>query len=225
MGVTQSFRSEGTVISAVASSWKSVSQRQRAYDDIPEDRRLCPGVGRADGIPVSFFLNRDDTVDLAIVNAEDGVARRTLGADLGLEGDRRHCVLWDTADDAGRPVPPGVYRLRVSLKEADRVAKSFRTGIAARFQVAGESFLTEPGPFSELVAGAVAAETGVVPELSTGGGTSDARFIKDHCPVLELGLVGTSMHQVDEHVEVAHIGQLKAVYGRVLADYFAAGGA
>jgi succinyl-diaminopimelate desuccinylase len=107
-------------------------------------------------------------------------------------------------------------------EEADRVAKKFGIGIAARFQVAGESFLTVPGPFSELVARAVAAETGVTPELSTGGGTSDARFVKDHCPVLEFGLVGTTMHQIDEHVDVAHIGQLKAVYGRILADYFAA---
>jgi succinyl-diaminopimelate desuccinylase len=104
--------------------------------------------------------------------------------------------------------------------EADRVAKEFGVGIAARVQVSGESFLTEPGPFTELVVRAIAAETGVTPELSTSGGTSDARFVKDHCPVLEFGLVGPSMHQVDEHVEVAHIRELKAVYGRILAEYF-----
>jgi succinyl-diaminopimelate desuccinylase len=71
------------------------------------------------------------------------------------------------------------------------------------------------------VAKAVEAETGVTPELSTTGGTSDARFIKDHCPVVEFGLVGQSMHQVDEHVRLAHIETLKAVYGRILKDYFA----
>src|SRR5262245_3236998 len=100
MAVTQSFRSDGTVISAVASRWKSPAQRHRASEEIPAERRLCPGVPRAQGIPVSFFLNRDDTVDLAIVNAEDGGLRRTLRTGLALEGDRRHCVLWDGADDA-----------------------------------------------------------------------------------------------------------------------------
>ena len=109
-------------------------------------------------------------------------------------------------------------------EEADRAAKAFGIGIAARFQVSGESFLTEPGPFTDLVARAVAAETGVTPALSTSGGTSDARYVKDHCPVVEFGLVGATMHQTDEHVEVAHIRQLKAVYSRILADYFAAGG-
>ena len=134
MGVTQSFRTEGTVISAVASHWKSPAQRDRAYEDIPEGRRLCPGVERADGIPVSFFLNRDDTLDLAIVNAEDGGLRRTLATGLVLEGNSRHCVLWDTLDEGGEPVPPGIYRLRVSLEEADRVA------------TAGEAIRVAPQP-------------------------------------------------------------------------------
>jgi succinyl-diaminopimelate desuccinylase len=106
-------------------------------------------------------------------------------------------------------------------EEADRAAKAFGIGIAARFQVSGESFFTEPGPFTDLVARAVAAETGVTPALSTSGGTSDARYVKAHCPVVEFGLVGATMHQTDEHVEVAHIHQLKAVYSRILADYFA----
>lgn len=106
-------------------------------------------------------------------------------------------------------------------EEADTAAKDAGIGIAVRFQVSGESFVTEPGPFVELVARAVEAGTGVRPELSTSGGTSDARFIKDHCPVVEFGLVGATMHQVDEHVEVEHIRQLKAVYGRILGDYFA----
>lgn len=109
-------------------------------------------------------------------------------------------------------------------EEADRLAAEFRVGIAARFQVSGEPFLTAPGAFSELVVRAVASETGVRPELSTSGGTSDARFVKELCPVIEFGLVGATMHQTDEHVEVAHIEQLKAVYTRILADYFAAGG-
>jgi succinyl-diaminopimelate desuccinylase len=97
------------------------------------------------------------------------------------------------------------------------------TGVAFdwRISVSGESFLTPPGALSALVARAVEAETGIVPELSTSGGTSDARFVKDHCPVVEFGLVGKTMHQVDERVEVAQIGRLKAIYGRMLRDYFA----
>lgn len=94
-------------------------------------------------------------------------------------------------------------------------------GFALRTEVSGESFLTPPGDFVDLVAEAVAAETGLRPVLSTSGGTSDARFVKDHCPVVEFGLVGRTMHQVDERVEVAQIGQLKQVYLRILQDYFA----
>ena len=65
------------------------------------------------------------------------------------------------------------------------------------------------------------AETGVTPILSTSGGTSDARFVKNHCPVVEFGLVGKTMHQVDERVMVEQVHQLKSVYKRILTDYFA----
>jgi succinyl-diaminopimelate desuccinylase len=104
--------------------------------------------------------------------------------------------------------------------EAGKVAAEFGVEVAARVTVSGESFLTPPGRLSDLVAAAVEAETGVVPVLSTSGGTSDARFVKDHCPVVEFGLVGRTMHQVDERVEVVQIGQLKAIYTRILKDYF-----
>jgi len=104
--------------------------------------------------------------------------------------------------------------------EIDRVAEEFGVSGAMKVKVSGESFLTPPGPLSDLVAHAVEAETGVRPVLSTTGGTSDARFVKDHCPVVEFGLVGQTMHQVDERVEVAQIHQLKAIYGRILRDYF-----
>ncbi|HEV8035152.1 succinyl-diaminopimelate desuccinylase [Yoonia sp.] len=106
-------------------------------------------------------------------------------------------------------------------EEADQVAADFGVKIAMRVKVSGESFVTPPGELSDLIAGAVEAETGRKPELSTSGGTSDARFVKDHCPVVEFGLVGKTMHQVDERVEVAQIGQLKAIYTRILTDYFA----
>jgi succinyl-diaminopimelate desuccinylase len=105
--------------------------------------------------------------------------------------------------------------------ELDRVAAEFGVTGDMQVKVSGESFLTAPGPLSDLVAGAVEAETGVTPTLSTTGGTSDARFVKDHCPVVEFGLVGQTMHQVDERVEIAQIHQLKAIYARTLRDYFA----
>jgi succinyl-diaminopimelate desuccinylase len=106
--------------------------------------------------------------------------------------------------------------------EADKAAQEGRVGIATRFTVSGESFFTEPGAFTDLVARAVEAETSVKPTLSTSGGTSDARFIRAHCPVVEVGLVGATMHQTDEMVDVEQIEQLKNIYTRILRDYFAA---
>ena len=105
--------------------------------------------------------------------------------------------------------------------EADAIEAAFGVQVGMVVKISGESFLTPPGDLSALVADAVQAETGVRPEYSTTGGTSDARFVKDHCPVVEFGLVGKTMHQVDERVEVAQIGQLKAIYSRILRDYFA----
>jgi succinyl-diaminopimelate desuccinylase len=105
--------------------------------------------------------------------------------------------------------------------EAEAVAEATGVEISLKISVSGEAFLTPPGALSALVAKAVEAETGRKPVASTSGGTSDARFVKDHCPVVEFGLVGKTMHQVDERVEVAHIQALKAIYGRILRDYFA----
>ena len=105
--------------------------------------------------------------------------------------------------------------------EADRVASEFGVAVDMRVKISGEAFLTPPGPLSDLVAASVKAETGVEPELSTTGGTSDARFIKAHCPVVEFGLVGKTMHQVDERIETEQIHALKRIYARILADYFA----
>ncbi len=105
--------------------------------------------------------------------------------------------------------------------EASKVDAEFGTRTKVQIKISGESFLTPPGELSDLVAYAVATETGVTPEFSTSGGTSDARFVKDHCPVVEFGLVGKTMHAVDERVEIAQITQLKSIYTRILRDYFA----
>jgi len=84
-----------------------------------------------------------------------------------------------------------------------------------------DAFVTSPGPFLDLVVGAITEVTGRTPTLSTTGGTSDARFIKNYCPVLEFGLVGQTMHQVDERTAVADLTTLTAVYRRILDRYFA----
>lgn len=146
-----------------------------------------------------------------------------------------------TTIDTGNPatnVIPAETRMTVNLRfndlhsgasltdwlraEADKVAGETGVRIEMEAKISGEAFLTPPGELSDLVAKAVTAETGLVPVLSTTGGTSDARFVKSHCPVVEFGLVGHRMHQVDERVWTEDIHALKRIYTRILIDYFAA---
>lgn len=89
-------------------------------------------------------------------------------------------------------------------------------------RLTGNAFITEPGPFVDVCAGAVLDVTGKAPELSTTGGISDARFIRGLCPVVELGLVGATMHAVDECTPVAQVQELTAIYERLIDRYFAA---
>lgn len=89
-----------------------------------------------------------------------------------------------------------------------------------RLERTGEAFLTPTGEFSDLLAAAVKSVTGIKPELSTSGGTSDARFIKDYCQVAEFGLIGRTIHKVDEQVPVETIYRLTDVYLAVLENYF-----
>lgn len=106
-------------------------------------------------------------------------------------------------------------------EQAALVDADFGTETEVKVKISGKSFITPPGDLSDLVAKSVQAETGVAPELSTSGGTSDARFMQHHCPVVEFGLVGKTMHQVDERVDIDQIRALKAIYSRILTDYFA----
>jgi succinyl-diaminopimelate desuccinylase len=106
-------------------------------------------------------------------------------------------------------------------QHTDDIINTFGVDINTKIHISGESFITPPGTFSNLVARAVQVETNREPVLSTSGGTSDARFVQHHCPVVEFGLVGKTMHQVDERVEIAHIHKLKSIYTRILSDYFA----
>jgi succinyl-diaminopimelate desuccinylase len=85
-----------------------------------------------------------------------------------------------------------------------------------------EAFITEPGPFVGLVQDAVEQETGVLPKLSTSGGTSDARFVKDYCPVLEFGPTNATIHQTDERISIDELRATQSVYARIIANYFSA---
>jgi succinyl-diaminopimelate desuccinylase len=91
------------------------------------------------------------------------------------------------------------------------------------FSGTGDVFLTKPGPLVLTLKDAVQSVTGRVPKLTTGGGTSDARFIKDICPVVEFGLVNATIHQVDEHTSIADLEKLTDIYGRFISNYFRTG--
>ncbi len=104
--------------------------------------------------------------------------------------------------------------------EVKRIASEHKCKSSMDVLATAESFITPKGEFTDLVASAVYKTLGVQPQLSTSGGTSDARFITHHCPVVEVGLVGKTIHQVDENVEVQHIRDLKSVYAQCLKDFF-----
>jgi succinyl-diaminopimelate desuccinylase len=144
-----------------------------------------------------------------------------------------------TSVDVGNPTVnliPGEARARFNIRYNDLHSPASLKALIERraHDAAGNSiryafdwppsnadvFITKPGPFTDLAAAAIAEVTGRRPKLSTSGGTSDARFIKDYCPVLEFGLVGQTMHQVDERVPVADLLTLTAIYRRIIEKYF-----
>lgn len=144
-----------------------------------------------------------------------------------------------TSIDVGNPatnVIPAAASARLNIRfNTEHTGASLRSWIEAEAQAASrgdvalqvtyargnsEAFLTEPGPFVALVSAAIETVTGRTPKLSTSGGTSDARFIKSVCPVVEFGLVGQTMHKVDERVPVADLTALTAIYRTIITRYF-----
>jgi succinyl-diaminopimelate desuccinylase len=117
--------------------------------------------------------------------------------------------------------------LKALLREqASAILAGSRLSLDLAFEPHAETFLTEPGQLDALLSEAVNEVTGLTPSLSTDGGTSDARFIKDYCPVIEFGLTTATIHKVDENVAIADLEQLAAIYRRFIALYFKAlGGA
>jgi len=140
----------------------------------------------------------------------------------------------DVGNKTVNVIPPearGRFNIRFNDRHTQESLKALieaRAHAAAQgghFRIAWEPsnadvFVTKPGPFVDLVSGAIAEATGRQPELSTSGGTSDARFIKDYCPVVEFGLVNATMHKIDECVATADLAALTAVYRRILDRYF-----
>ena len=129
-------------------------------------------------------------------------------------------------DNPAANVIPAMAKARISIRFNDRhtgaglierlgvIAEAHGARIA-KVDLSGEAFLTQPGAFSKMVCDAVEAETGTVPELSTSGGTSDARFLKDFCPVVELGLRNATMHKTDEAADLADLEVLVRIYRRI----------
>jgi succinyl-diaminopimelate desuccinylase len=116
---------------------------------------------------------------------------------------------------------PDSLKARIA-KTVETIRKQYGCEIETAFQLSGVSFLTAPGPFTNLLSNAVRTVTGKVPQYSTTGGTSDARFIKDYCPVAELGLSNATMHKANECSKIEDIHLLADIYTQVLNAYFTA---
>ncbi|HYG28249.1 MAG TPA: succinyl-diaminopimelate desuccinylase [Caulobacteraceae bacterium] len=118
------------------------------------------------------------------------------------------------------PAHKGAELVEWMEAECRAAGEGFDGRVSLKALVSGEAFLTREGPFTQVLAGAVEEALGVTPELSTTGGTSDARFIRSLCPVVEFGLVGATMHAIDERTPVAEIEALARAYQRIIERYF-----
>jgi len=174
-----------------------------ADNPLPRLVRLLKALSdlKLDGGTAHFDPSNLEVVSIDVGNTASNVIPAKGGAVFNIRFNDTYCsasleaLIRTTLDDAG-----GGYDLE--------------------FEVTGESFLTPPGELAQIVHDAVHAATGLTPAYSTTGGTSDARFIHHHCPVVEFGLVGETMHKVDENVAVADVLALTEIYRGVLERYF-----
>lgn len=184
-----------------------VAYPDKAENPIPVLMQLLSRLtGRTldDGAP-HFQASNLEVTTIDVGNAPHNVIPGEARAKFNIRFNTRH-----TGDDLKRWIED----------ETKSVELGSGCRIGLDLKVTGEAFLTPPGPFTDLVKAAVAEATGRDPALTTGGGTSDARFIKDYCPVVEFGLVGETMHQIDERVSAADVTALSAIYADILARYF-----
>ena len=184
-----------------------VAYPQRAANPVPVLIRLLERLQSHtldDGYP-EFQPSNLEVTDLTVGNPATNVIPAKAEARLNIRFNPSH---------TGETL---VRWIREHCKAAEA---GFAGAVYLRTAISGEAFLTAPGLFTQVAAAAVEAVTGRTPELSTTGGTSDARFIRALCPVIEFGLVGTTMHMVDERAPVAEICALAAIYERLIEGYF-----
>jgi succinyl-diaminopimelate desuccinylase len=177
------------------------------------------------------YPSRTDNPIHRLVRALDALTAAPLdGGTEWFEPSTLQVTTIDVGNPAGNVVPAraqAVLNIRFNDRHSAASLAAWLRATLSRYadrfdlelSVSGESFLTAPGPLVDTLRQAIEEATGTRPRLDTGGGTSDARFIARHCPVAEFGLVGTTMHQVDEHVPVDELRALSAIYGRVLAAF------
>ena len=183
-------------------------------------------LGVAAGLRIAAHRHAFAGLGIALVFLRLRLGFRARLARLGIldeETTRLNHLVGDLLRYA-RPIP--LERHLVSLRDLvdARLATACGNRIKARIVWEPSNsnvFVTKPGPFTDLAVAAIEEVTGRKPELSTSGGTSDARFISSYCPVIEFGLVGQTMHQVDERTPVADLEKLTKIYRGVLDRYFA----
>jgi succinyl-diaminopimelate desuccinylase len=180
---------------------------QIADNPVPKLARIIDRLATAkldDGTPDFQPSNLQVTV-ISVPNTATNVIPGKALAKLNI----RYNDLWN------RPKIEAWLRERIAHAAAEVGAK-----YDVSFSGTGDVFLTKPGPLVSTLKDAVKSVTGRTPALTTGGGTSDARFIKDICPVVEFGLVNATIHQVDEHTSISDLETLTEIYGRFISNYF-----
>ena len=183
-----------------------VAYPQRAENPIPTLLRLLNGLVAG---PLDAGTAHFDPSNLEIVSVDVGNrATNVIPAEANASFNVRFNDLWTSASLSAE-----IDRRLKAVAQDARYTLEFEPCNA-------EAFVTEPGRWSVLVSDAILAETGRAPILSTTGGTSDARFITKHCPVVEFGLVGKTMHAIDECVSVDDLETLTRIYQRVIGRYF-----
>ncbi len=184
-----------------------VAYPHRAANPIPVLIRLLDRLQshRLDNGYPEFQPSNLEVVDLAVGNPATNVIPAKAQARLNIRFNPSHS---------------GETLARWIKEHCKAAEREFSGKVHLKTAISGEAFLTEPGAFTEVATAAVQAVTGRTPELSTTGGTSDARFIRAMCPVIEFGLVGATMHMVDERAPVADIRDLASIYRRLIEGYF-----
>ena len=188
------------------------AQGHVAYPDLAKNPipGLLSALGALDGLELddgtSYFMPSNlELTGMQVANSASNVIPAAAEARFNIRFNERH---------SSESLKVLVRKTAAEALEGSGLEHDFV------FDVSGESFMTEPGDIVDIMIAAVKEVTDWTPELSTSGGTSDARFIKDYCPVIEFGLTTTTIHKVDEHVTLADLEGLTKIYRRFIERYF-----